>query len=671
MWKPAVCTKDCPDTCGLLAKIEAGKITKIKADPDHPFTQGFICRKAKFFPDHVHNENRILTPLKRKGPKGAGRFEPVSWDEALDTIAAQIQKVIKDHDPQAILPYFYAGHMGIIHRNAGQAFFHKLGASKLLLTICGPAAGEGFKTTLGSGPSTDIESCVDSDFIVIWGSNTLTTNVHAWPFFLKARKKGARIVVIDPYRTITAKKADFHLMLKPGTDAALALGMMNVLIREKLVNDTFIQKQTIGYEQLALRAAEYPLEKTADICGVPAREIEDLALCFGKARAPFIRTGWGPARQLRGAMAMRTIACLPALVGAFDKPGGGITRSLGGWPSDITRLTRPNLCPEGTRTINMVELGNALTQVNAPPVKLFYNYMSNPAAVAPQSALVNQGLAREDLFVVVHELFMTDTAKMADIILPSASFLEMTDIYRSYGHNYLRIAKPVIPPVGQSRTNLSIFQALAKRMGFKEEVFSLSEDNFIKGFLEQPHPGLEGVDKKALIQGKAVRLNIAINPYADGFNTPSGKVEFFSQAWKDKGLDPLPCGQVLRDPQDDKRYPLELITPPHPLFLNSAFNEIPKIRKIAGRPVLLIHPDDAASRHIVPQTPVRVFNDRGECRLEAKISTDTQPGLVVAEGIHWPQFMNQGKGINQLTSQQLTDQGETCAFHCSRVEVMP
>ncbi len=671
MWKPAVCTKDCPDTCGLLAKVEKGRITKIKADPDHPFTQGFICRKANFFPDHVHNKNRILSPLKRTGPKGAGRFEPVSWDEALDTIVDKIQTVVKTHGPEAILPYFYAGHMGIIHRNAGQPFFHKLGASKLLLTICGPAAGEGFKTTLGAGPSTDLESCVDSDFIIIWGSNTLTTNVHAWPFFLKARKKGARIVVIDPYRTTTAKKADCHLMIKPGTDAALALGIMNVLVRENLVNEAFIQGQTIGYDQLVQRAAEYPQEKTAEICGISPREIENLALSYGRAKAPFIRTGWGPARQLRGAMAMRTIACLPALVGAFETPGGGITRSLGGWPPDITRLTRPDLCPQGTRTINMVELGNALTQVNDPPVKLFYNFMSNPAAVAPHAALVHQGLAREDLFVVVHELFMTDTARLADIILPSASFLEMTDIYRSYGHNYLRMAGPVIPPVGESRTNLAIFQELAKRMGFTETVFNLTEEDFIKGFLEHPHPSLEGVDTKALMQGKTMRLNIASNPYAQGFNTPSGKVEFFSRTWQSKGLDPLPCGQVWRDAQDHTTYPLELMTPPHPLFLNSAFNEIEKLKTLAGRPTLLIHPDDAAARHIVQDAPVRVFNGRGECRLDAKVTTDTRPGLVVAEGIHWPQFMDQGKGINQLTSQRLTDQGETCAFHCSRVEVMP
>ena len=671
MWKKAVCTKDCPDTCGLLVKVEEGKITKVKADPDHPYTQGFLCRKAKFFPGHVHNENRILTPLKRTGPKGSGMFEPLDWDSALDLVADKIRDVIKAHGPEAILPYFYAGHMGIIHQNAGLAFFHKIGASHLLPTICGPAAKAGFQTTLGPGPSTDIESSVDSDLIIIWGSNTLTTNIHAWSFFLKARKKGARIVVIDPYQTPTAKKAGTHFMVKPGTDAALALGMMNILIKENLVDRKFIEQKTIGYDQLEKRAAEYPLELVAKICGVPAPDIRELALAYGRARAPYIRTGWGPARQLRGAMAMRTIACLPALVGAFDIPGGGITRSLGGGPADITRLTRPDLCPQGTRTINMVELGNALTRLYDPPVKLFYNFMSNPAAVAPESALVQKGLAREDLFVVVHELFMTDTARMADIILPSASFLEMTDLYRSYGHNYLQISRPVIPPVGQSRSNLVIFQALANRLGFTEEVFSLKEEDFIQDFLTKCHPPLTKDDREALMQGRTVRLNIPASPYVKGFNTPSGKVEFFSETWRDKGLDPLPNGEVVRDPEGKKAFPLELMTPPHALFLNSAFNEIAEIRAIVGRATLLIHPDDATLRGIEQDTSVRVFNSRGECRLKARITKETQPGLVVAEGLHWPQFMDKGQGINQLTSQRLTDQGETCAFHCSRVEVAP
>ena len=671
MWKPSVCTKDCPDTCGLLVKVEDGKITRVKGDPDHPFTNGFICKKATYFPGHVHNKERILTPLRRNGPKGSGRFEPVTWDEALDEIVVKLKSVCADYGPESVLPYFYAGHMGLVHRNAALAFFHKLGASRLLRTICGPAATAGYTATLGAGPSTDIESAVGSDFIIIWGSNTLTTNLHAWPFYAKARKNGARLVVIDPYRTRTAKKADIHIMLKPGTDAALALGIMQVLIHEKLVDMAYVGKHTVGYEELVRRANEYPPEKAADICGVSARDIRDLAVAYGKAETPFIRTGWGPARQLNGAMAMRTIACLPALVGAFNKPGAGITRSLGGGPADLTRLTRPDLCPTDTRGVNMVELGNALTQLDTPPIKVLYNFMSNPAAVAPQSARVNEGLRRDDLFLVVHELFMTDTALSADIILPGASFLEMTDVYTSYGHNYMRLARPVIPPVGESRSNLAIFQALASRMGYKEAVFQLDEEELTRGLLQDKHPSLENFDHDAFWQGKAVRLNVPANPYSNGFNTPSGKVEFFSRAWHDEGLDPLPHGNVIRDPEGGGKYKLELITPPHHLLLNSAFNEIPEIREMAGDATVLIHPEDAGDRSVKHGDPVRIFNDRGECRLYAYVTTDTQPGLLVAEGLHWPCRMPGGKGANQLTSQRLTDHGQTCAFHCSLVEVTP
>jgi anaerobic selenocysteine-containing dehydrogenase len=668
MWKPSVCTKDCPDTCGLLVKVENGKITRVKGDLDHPFTRGFICKKAQYFPQHVHNEQRIVTPLKRTGPKGSGSFEAIGWDEALERVAAKISAISTGHGPEAILPYFYGGHMGLVQRNAGTAFFHKLGASRLLGTICGPAATVGFEATLGSGPSTDIEAASDSDFIIIWGSNTLTTNLHAWSFFKKAKDKGATVAVIDPYRTRTAKKAEIHLMPMPGTDAALALGMMQVLIDDDLIDRDYLAGHSVGFEALARRAGDYPPEKASAICGVPATDIRDLARAYGNAGAPYIRTGWGPARQLRGAMAMRTIACLPALVGAFKKPGGGITRSLGGGPADLTDLTRPDLCPEGTRAVNMVELGDALTRLEAPPVKLLYNYMSNPAAVAPQSSLVLQGLRREDLYLVVHELFMTDTALFADIILPGASFLEMTDIYRSYGHNYLRLARPVIPPVGQSRSNLSIFQELARRMGFREPVFSLGEEALIKKMLEKQHPLLKGFDHEAFWQEKAVRLAIPPNPYADGFNTTSGKAELFSRTWQQRGLDPLPCGRVLRDPQGEVNYQLELITPPHHLLLNSAFNEILEIREMVGPGSVLIHPQDARRRDISQGDLVRIFNDRGECRLYAKVTTDTQPGLLVAEGLHWPRFAPGGKGANQLTSQRLTDQGETCAFHCNRVE---
>ncbi|MFW5733993.1 MAG: molybdopterin-containing oxidoreductase family protein [Oceanidesulfovibrio sp.] len=671
MWKRAVCTKDCPDTCGLLVHVENGRVTAVKGDPDHPYTNGFICRKAASFPEHVHGEARITTPLRRTGPKGSGRFSRMSWDEALGEVAERMQSVAAEHGPEAILPYSYAGHMGIIHRNAGHAFFNKLGASGLGYTICGPAATAGFQASLGKGPSTEIQQAGQSDFIIIWGSNTLTTNVHAWPHFLSARRNGATIVVIDPYRNKTARAADMHLMLRPGTDAALALAIMHVLIQEDMVDSGFIAERTVGFKALQEKAAEYPPSRAAEICGIEESHIVELATGYGSATAPYIRTGWGPARQLRGGMAMRAIALLPALVNAFAKPGGGITRSLGGAPSNIQSLTRPDLRPAGTRVVNMVELGNALTTLDNPPVKLLHVYQSNPAAVAPQSRKVLEGLARDDLFTVVQELYMTDTARYADIVLPGASFLEMKDIYRAYGHNYIQIAEPAIPPVGECRSTLDIFQDLAARLGFDDEVFSLTEDDIIHRILaEDDSPFLDGIDRDALYSGRPVRLNIPPNPYENGFNTPSGKVEFFSRTMADQGMPGLPDGEPLRDPEGGDRYPLECITPPHHLLLNSSFNEVTAIRERIGAATVMIHPRTAAERGIEHGAQVRVFNDRGSFTIQARLTEDTREDMVVVEGLHWPGLMQNG-GANQITSQRITDMGNTCAFHCNRVEVKP
>lgn len=671
MWKRAVCAKDCPDSCGLLAKVEGGRITAVKGDPDHPYTDGFICKKASYYPDHVHADTRITTPLKRTGPKGSGEFSPISWEEALGEVADCIQTVRDQFGSESVLPYSYGGHMGLIQRQAGHAFFNRLGANALDYTLCGPAATAGFKASLGDGPSTEIQQAALSDYIIIWGSNTLTTNIHAWPHFNRARKNGARLVVIDPYRNRTAQAADTHLMIRPGTDAALALAVMDVLIRENLIDHDFIAQKTIGFEKLKARAADYPPSRAARICGIDENQIIELAMGYGRAKAPFIRTGWGPARQLKGGMAMRTIALLPALVNAFAKPGGGITRSLGGAPSNMNCLVRPDLRPPGIRTVNMVELGHALTRLDNPKVHLLYVYLSNPAAVAPQSRQVWEGLTREDLCTVVQEMYMTDTARMADIVLPGASFFETTDIYRAYGHNYIQIVEPVIPPVGESRSTLSIFQDLAARLGFDEKVFSLSETDFIDRILaEDDSPYMEGIDLDALKSGRAVRLNIPANPFENGFTTPSGKVEFFSQTLADQGLDPLPDGEPLRDPEGGEAFPLEFITPPHHLLLNSAFNEIAEIRKQIGPATVLIHPQTAGKRGITQGAQVQVFNDRGACTLQAQVTENTREELLVAEGLHWPGLLP-GGGANQLTSQRITDMGNTCAFHCSRVEVKP
>ncbi len=668
----SVCPHDCPDTCGLLVGVEDGRVVSVKGNPEHPFTRGAICVKVNHYPERVYSPLRVLHPLKRVGAKGEGRFEQITWDQALDEIVSQYRQIISESGGEAILPYSYAGTMGVVQFHAGHPFFHKLGASKLLRTICSAAAEAGFAASMGNIPTTDIETSVNSDLIIIWGSNTLVSNMHAWPFFLDARRNGASIVVIDPYKNRTAKEADRHLKLKPGTDAALALGMMHVIIKEDLIDKEFIGRHTTGFEQLSGRAGDYPPPRVENITGVPAAEIEWLAREYAQARAPYIRTGWGPSRQIKGGMAMRTIALLPGLVGATHTKGGGIIRSTSAaFAFNMNAVMRDDLAPSGVRSINMVQLGQALTAVDDPPVKALHVYHSNPAVVAPDSARVLTGLAREDLFVVVHEHLMTETAMYADIVLPSTTSLESTDLYRSYGHYYLQMASPVIEPVGETRSTLAIFNDLAARFAFTENCFSETEEERIRNLLNSDSPYLEGITLDNLKEGRPIRLNVPEDIFSNGFGTPSRKIEFYSQSMADQGLDPLPDGEPSIDGEGEGRFDLQLITPPRHQFLNSTFNEIEYLRNKAGEPVILIHPEDAATRGIEEKIRVRVFNDRGECCLYAHLTEDTAPGVTVIEGLYWPRFMPNNRGVNQLTSQSLTDMGQSCAFHCNLVEVEP
>ncbi|MEW6267322.1 MAG: molybdopterin oxidoreductase family protein [Thermodesulfobacteriota bacterium] len=668
--KRSVCPHDCPDTCGLIVGLENGRVVSVKGDPEHPFTRGAICVKVKHYPEKVYSPWRVLHPLRRIGPKGEGRFKRISWDEALDEIGRRYQDIICRYGAEAILPYSYAGTMGRLNYHAGHAFFHKLGASRLDRTICSAAIEAGFRASYGPIPTTDIESTVDSDLIIIWGNNTVATNMHAWPFFLEARRRGGRIVVIDPYANQTAKMADRHLRIKPGADAALALSLMNVLIREDLLDHEFIAAQTLGFKRLVERVEEYPPGRVESLTGVPAGEIISLAQDYGRARAPYIRMGWGPARQLKGGMAARTIALLPALVGALNKKGGGLTRGTSpGFHLNLEAITREDLAPAGVRTINMIELGRALTNLNDPPVKALHVYHSNPAVVAPESAQVLAGLAREDLFTVVHELLLTETALYADLVLPSASMLETTDLYASYGHYYLQMARPVIEPLGEARSALEVFQALAGRLGFTEECFLASAEELIWKMLPESSPFFEGITFDRLAEGRPVRLKVPPNPFSLGFKTPSGKIEFYSESLARQGLDPLPEGSPSVDLQGQGKYPLQLITPPRLQFLNSSFNEIDSLREKAGPAAAMIHPRDAGSRGLEDGRTVRVYNDRGHFLVKAQVTEDTSPGLVVVEGLYWPRFMSGGLGINQVTSQSLTDMGGSCAFHCNLVEV--
>ena len=671
-FKRSVCPHDCPDTCGLLVGVENDRVCSVKGDPEHPFTRGAICTKVRHYPQRVHSPARLLHPMKRTGPKGQGKFQPISWDQALDEIVLRYRKIISRFGSEAILPYSYAGTMGVVHFHAGHPFFHKLGASRLLRTICGSAAEAGFAASMGNIPTTDIETSVKSDLILIWGSNTLSTNMHAWPFFLEARRQGASIVVIDPYKNRTAEKADLHLRLRPGTDAALALGIMHVLIREGLTDEEFIRKHTIGFEELKARVEAYSPVRVGEITGIPSAHIEDLARRYGHARAPYIRTGWGPARQLKGGMAMRTIALLPGLVGATHKDGGGITRSTSpAFAFNMEPILAEDLGPQGVRTINMVQLGHALTDLNDPPVKALHVYHSNPAVVAPDSSRVLEGLSREDLFVVVHEHFLTDTARYADLLLPAATSMESTDLYRSYGHYYLQMARPVIPPTGETRSTLSIFQELAKRFSFTEKCFSETEEEKIELLLASGAPYLQGITLERLKEGNPIRLSIPDPVFSKGFGTPSGKIEFYSKSMAQNGLDPLPDGEPGPDEEGDGLFPLQMITPPRHEFLNSTFNEIESLRHRAGAPTILIHPLDAATRNIREKMKVRIWNSRGECHLFAHLTERTSPGVTVVEGLYWPRFMPENNGINQLTSQRLTDMGNSCAFHCNLIDIEP
>ncbi len=673
----SVCPLDCPDTCSLVVDIEEGRVISLKGNPDHPYTGGFICGKMRHYPEKIYSPHRIRIPLRRTGPKGAGKFEPVSWDSALDEIHGRFQAIIDKHGAEAILPYSYSGTMGLIQRNAGHPFFHKLGASRLDRTICSSTAETGWEYSVGRGVSHDPEGMTASDLILLWGINAASTNLHILPFLQKARKKGASLIVIDPYRNRTARQADRHLMLKPGTDTALALGIMHLLIEKEWIDKFYIEEMTFGFESLREKVRDYPPRRTSEITGLDAKDILDLAKQYGTAKAPFIRLGMGMSRQRGGGMAIRSVACLPALTGAFTKPGGGITLMTGSYfELDMEAVQGTALLDGKTpRTLNMIHLGRILTEQNDPPVKGLFIYHSNPAATAPQQGKVIEGLRREDLFTVVHEQVATDTVDYADIVLPATTFLEHTDLYKSYGHCYLQYAAPAISPVGEAKSNREVFRLLAERFGFRDPFFSRSTDEIIEALLAPPSAFRAGIDLPLLKRKGFARLNVerAGNPFDTGFFTPTGKFEFYSESMKQAGLPPLPDYRPPTSstvPGTAGRCPLVLMTPPAHHFLNSTFSNLESIQTLERGPSLWIHPEDAEDRGITDGDSLGVFNESGECFLAARVTRETRKGVVVAESVWWPKSMPGGNGINTLISDEETDMGGGPAFHYNPVEVV-
>lgn len=671
------CPHDCPDTCALVTTVVDGVATRVQGNADHLHTGGVLCTKVSRYVERSYHAERLLQPLKRVGPKGSGRFEPVGWDEALDDIAARLS-AIAARAPEAILPYSYAGTMGLVQGESIAArFFHTLGASLLDRTICASAGAEGLTQTLGGKVGMKVEFFAEAKLILVWGGNAIASSLHFWRYAQEAKRRGARLVCIDPRRTETADKCHEHIALRPGTDAALALALMHELVVHDWLDHDYLRDHTLGWEQLRERALQWPPARAAEVCGIPQEQIERLARDYGACRSggeggsAAIRLNYGMQRTRGGGNAVRAVASLPALIGAWRQRAGGMLLSNSGqFPVQRAALQRPDLLAgRRPRTINMSTIGDALLHPGdaafGPRIEAVVVYNSNPVAVAPESAKVVQGFAREDLFTVVLEQFQTDTADHADYVLPATTQLEHWDIHPSYGHTDVLLNRPAIAPLGEARPNTAIFRALAARMGLDDPCLQDDDETLSRQAFG------DAVDFDALLRDGFATLALPDAPFAQGhFPSPSGRCEFFSSRLAAQGLDGLPDHlpnyEAIGSSAD---YPLAMISPPARNFLNSSFVNVTSLRAIEGEQLLEIHPVDAAARGIVDGSTVRVFNGRGSYRCRAEVSTRAREGVVNGLGIWWRKLGLDGRNVNELTSQRLTDLGRAPTFYDCLVEV--
>jgi anaerobic selenocysteine-containing dehydrogenase len=668
----SVCALDCPDCCALLVTVENGHATRLRGDPAHPVTRGFLCGKVAQYLEREYSPERLLYPQRRIGAKGEGRFERISWDEALDTIAARLRAIAGEFGPEAILPYSYAGTMGLLNgEGMDRRFFHRLGASRLDRTICSSAGKAGMAEALGLRYGTEPEQFRHSRLILAWGANILGNNVHLWPFIVEARRQGAKLYTIDPRRSRTAALSDKHFVIHPGSDTALALAMMHVIAAEGLHDAAYVAQHTSGFDALRDRVREWTPQRAAELTGIAAEEIAGLAREYATTRPAVIRLNNGLQRSDRGAMAVRTIGLLPALVGSWKDVGGGLQLSTSQtFQLNRTGLERADLQEKTlgrpARLVNMSQLGAALGKLSDPPVKALVVYNSNPAAVAPNQNAVLAGLRRDDLFTVVLEQFPNDTADHADILLPATTFLEHTDLYFAWGHHYLQLARPALPPAGEARSNVDVFRALAARMGFDDPCFGDSDDDMIRTLLDSPHPFVAGITLAELEREHSVRLRLPepFQPFAaGGFGTADGKCHFDAQT-----LDYTPPVESRHGDQGLRaRYPLEMISAKNDDSMNSTFGHRPAVDRQTA--VLHIAAADALRRGIADADQVRVWNDRGSCLLAARVDGSVQPGVVVAPSVRWGKRAADRRNANALTSERLTDAGGGPTFYSCLVEV--
>lgn len=678
------CPHDCPDTCALETTVQNGVAIKVSGQKDHPWTDGALCTKVSRYLDRTYAPDRVVCPHKRVGGKGPGKgtWERISWDEAVTTIAAKFHQIIASPTgPEGICPYSYAGTMGLLNfAGMDRRFFYHLGASLLDRTLCSSAGKVGIKLTLGGGVGMDPERVNDARLILIWGSNPITSNLHYWSRVQEAKRQGARVVVIDPYRSLTAEKGTDHIAVRPGSDAALALAMMHVIINEGLHDADYVANHTVGFDQLVERVQQYPPARAAEICGIPAATITRLARDYATTRPSAIRVNYGLQRHRGGGAAVRAITCLPALVGAWRDAAGGVLLSTGDfYGMNTAALERQDLLAgRRPRTINTSSIGDALLEAD-PPIKALYVYNSNPVCVAPDSEKVIAGFSRPDLFTVVHDVFFTDSADYADIFLPATTQLECLDIHKSYGHLYVLLNQPAIAPVGEALPNTEVFRRIAKAMGLTEPALFEDDETLIRQTLQTTHPRMAGITYEGLQEHGWQRLNVPAiyTPFAEGgFPTPSGKCEFYSDTAKGMGLDPLPTftppvESVQSAPERAKTYPLAIISPPQRHLLNSSFANLPLFLDAEKEPHLDIHPEDAAPRGITEGAWLRVFNDRGAFGARARVTEKARPGCVVAVSLWWRKLTPDGTNANQVTSQRLADMGNAATFYDALVDVAP
>ncbi len=664
------CPHDCPDTCALMTIVVDGVATRVQGNPQHPMTGGVLCAKVSKYTERTYHPERVLTPLRRSGPKGSGQFVPVSWEEALADIAQRLHGIAQ-RNPEAILPYSYAGTMGRVQSESmDRRFFHQLGASLLDRTICASAGSTALQHTYGGKLGMRVEFFAESKLILIWGSNSIGSNLHFWRLAQEAKRNGAKLVCIDPRKSETADKCHEHLQLLPGTDAALALALMHELIRNDWLDHDYIAQHTLGWEQLKAKALQWPPERAAQVCGLPVEQIVQLARDYGTTQPAAIRLNYGVQRTRGGGNAVRAIACLPALVGAWRHRAGGLLLSSSSHaPLNAARLQMPQLLGERRpHSINMSTIGDALLQAQ-PAIEALVVYNSNPVAVAPDSGKVVQGFAREDLFTVVLEHFMTDTADYADYVLPATTQLEHWDIHSSYGHTDVLLNQPAIAPLGQARSNAQIFRELAAHMAAFDPAFATphfqdSDEALCRQALEGSRIHFEDLRMHGFAQ-----QDLPDAPFAEGgFPTPSGRCEFVSSALEQMGISAV-SDYLPNYEQPSVEHPLAMISPPARNFLNSTFVNLKTLRHIEGRPTLEMHPQDAADRGIADGDVVRVFNARGEHLCHASVNGRARAGVVVGLGIWWRKDGMNGTNVNELTHQQLTDMGRAPAFYDCAVQV--